>query len=267
MEDKSQKTIEDFGSQWQRYPEFDGYLGSKELLEDTLAPFVKIEDLDDKRVAEIGSGAGRFSTMLLDSDIEHLLALEPSAAFQVLSKNLASYGDRVKCVNKDGAHIPADNPFDYIFSIGVIHHIPNAREVIHAALQALKPGGKIVIWLYSYEGNELYINLVEPLRKLTHKLPPAVLSFVSYILAFFLFIYASMCRVVRLPMYDYMRKVILKLSWRHKMLTVYDQLNPMYTKYYTRDEAATLLEEAGFKMVKTHFRHGYSWLVIGTREA
>lgn len=45
---------------------------------------------------------------------------------------------------------------------------------------------------------------------------------------------------------------------------IYDQLNPAYAKYYRRDEARALLEDAGFQDVRLHHRHGYSWTVLGT---
>jgi hypothetical protein len=62
-----------------------------------------------------------------------------------------------------------------------------------------------------------------------------------------------------------MREVVGRLDPSKRRLTVYDQLNPAYAKYYTRDEAASLLTRAGFKDVTVHHRHGYSWSVVGTK--
>jgi hypothetical protein len=63
----------------------------------------------------------------------------------------------------------------------------------------------------------------------------------------------------------YMQRVLRPMTWRQRMLTIYDQLNPATAKYYTKDEARALLQEAGFSDVRLHHRHGYSWTVIGTR--
>ena len=41
-----------------------------------------------------------------------------------------------------------------IFSIGVIHHIPNYREVLKKINQSLKENGQFIIWVYGKEGNE-----------------------------------------------------------------------------------------------------------------
>jgi hypothetical protein len=43
-----------------------------------------------------------------------------------------------------------------------------------------------------------------------------------------------------------MREVLAKFPNRVRRLTIYDQLNPAYAKYYTRDEAMSLLTNEGF---------------------
>ena len=72
-------------------------------------------------------------------------------------------------------------------------------------------------------------------------------------------------RVLPLPMRDYARGLLKRLTHRQLVATIYDQLKPTYARYYTRDEAQELLQRAGFADVKSHHRHGYSWLVCGTR--
>ena len=64
-----------------------------------------------------------------------------------------------------------------------------------------------------------------------------------------------------------MRRVIAVLDLRRKYLTVFDQLNPAYAKYYLEGEARGLLESAGFVDVVLHHRHDYSWTVRGTKPA
>jgi hypothetical protein len=68
-----------------------------------------------------------------------------------------------------------------------------------------------------------------------------------------------------LPMRKYMVDVLGRFDWRTRRLTIYDQLNPSYARYYTRDEAEALLTEAGFTDVRSHHRHGYSWTVVGQK--
>jgi hypothetical protein len=62
-----------------------------------------------------------------------------------------------------------------------------------------------------------------------------------------------------------MQNHIARLSYANRHLTVYDQLNPAYAKYYRQSEARALLEQNGFQNVRMFQRHGYSWTVVGEK--
>lgn len=259
-----QRTIEDFGTQWLRYSDADAYYASSELFQDILAPLLSAEEVRGKHVAEVGSGQGRIVQMLAAAGAERILALEPSSAFTVLKKNTAAIADRVRYLNAPGDRLPAKD-FDLVVSIGVIHHIVDPQPVVKAVFRSLRPGGRFFMWVYGVEGNGLYLALVHPLRKLTARLPLTVVSASSYPLSWLLELYLLLSRVLPLPMRGYLRSVVAKLSPRHRRLVIVDQLHPAWAKYYRRDEAKRLLEEAGFVDIRLHHRHGYSWSAVGTK--
>ena len=64
-----------------------------------------------------------------------------------------------------------------------------------------------------------------------------------------------------------MRSVLARFPRDKRRLVIYDQLNPAYAKYYREHEARALLSDAGFRNVRLHHRHGYSWTVIGEKPA
>jgi hypothetical protein len=66
-------------------------------------------------------------------------------------------------------------------------------------------------------------------------------------------------------MRDYMRHTLGRVSRSARRLTIYDQLNPTYAKYYRGEEVRSLLEEAGFRGVRLHHRRGYSWSATGEK--
>ena len=203
--------------------------------------------------------------MLVNAGAGKVLAIEPSAAYEVLLRNTRAIAERLGYLHATGAEIPAGEDLDYIFSIGVIHHIPDPAPTIDAAFQALRPGGKLLIWLYGREGNEFYLSLVTPLRWLTTRLPSKVVLGLAWLMWLPLIAYIQAARVLPLPMRDYARGLLKRLTHRQLVATIYDQLKPTYARYYTRDEAQELLQRAGFADVKSHHRHGYSWLFCGTR--
>lgn len=259
------QTIDDFGAQWRRYPENDGYYASLELFADICGPLLRFEELAGARVAEIGSGSGRIVQMLLQAGAGRVLAIEPSQAFEVLKRNTADAVDRIDYLQATGDAIPAEAGLDFVLSIGVLHHIEDPNPVVRAALRALRPGGRILIWLYGREGNEAYLRFVEPLRRVTVHLPAPLLAALSHLLNGALGLYIALCRRFPLPLRGYMTEVIGKFSRGKRFLVIYDQLNPRIAKYYSQAEARALLEDNGFADVHLHHRHGYSWTVTGTR--
>lgn len=265
LNDLRDQTIADFGHQWTTFTTNDGYYGSVELLEDILHPFIKPEQIDKLSVAEIGSGTGRIVNMLSNAGASKITAIEPSDAIHVLRENIKGLSAKVNCVHSTGESISDSGPFDLVVSIGVLHHIPDPAPVVREAFKSLAPNGKMLIWLYGIEGNELYLATLMPLRWLTKILPRFVLPILTWILYLPLWMYIHGSRVFPLPLADYMVNVIGKLSPDKQRLVIYDQLNPAYAKYYNRAEAEELLRQAGFKEVMAHHRRNYSWTVIGTK--
>lgn len=260
-----ERTIQDFGVQWTRYQGSPGYYGSLEFLADVLGPLIAIQDLKGKKVAEVGSGTGRIVDMLLKAGADHVTAIEPSKGFDVLRENLKSYKEKVSFHNVEGDKIPQTNDYDYIFSIGVIHHIYEPEKVLKVIYGALKPGGKLFLWVYGKENNERYLFLANLLRLFTTKLPHFLLVGLSWILFFILKIYMQFAKIISLPLKDYLDGVLGKCSDHVIRLVIYDQLNPSYAKYYTQDEVISLLKRCGFMDIRLYHRHNYSWSAVGKK--
>ena len=262
---RGDRTIRDFGEQWTHYTDNDGYYGSSELFADIVRPLLEPADFQGASVAELGSGTGRVARMMMEAGAARVIALEPSEAMAALRRNTETWAPRITYLQTTAERLPASGDLDLVVSIGVLHHIPDPVPAVRAALAALKPGGRILAWLYGREGNELYLTLAEPARRITCRLPHSVRSAVSRALDVPLSAYVALCRRLPLPMSDYMNSHLGRLSPAARRLTIYDQLNPTWAKYYTEAEARALVEEAGFEQVRLHHRHGYSWTVVGTK--
>ena len=262
--DVTSRTIADFGEQWTRFQTHEGFYASVELLRDICEPLLPVADLHGMRVAEIGSGTGRIVQMLLDAKAAHVVALEPSVAFDVLTRNLAAAGDRVSFVRARGEELPPGD-FDLVVSIGVLHHIPEPEPVVAAAFRALRPGGKLLIWLYGHEGNGAYLTLIQPLRWITTRMPPGPTEVLARALSALFTAYMAASRVIPLPLRSYIRHVIGKFPPERRVQVIFDQMKPAYAKYYRREEAMQLVRSAGFENVRVHHRHGYSWTVLATK--
>ncbi len=261
----SGSTVADFSEQWTKYFDNSGYFGSEELLADVLAPLLTLDDLKGGVVAEVGCGNGRFlKTMARYAD--KVFGLEPGDGVLNAEKWNADTKN-VEVKRADVYNLPALPPLDHIFSIGVVHHLPDPQRALENMKATLKPGGRCTIWVYGKEGNELYLLTFGNFRKVTMKLPHTALHAVSTALVPALRGYIAACAVAPLPMRTYMRSVLSPLDNSALRTNIYDQLNPTIAAYWTRDEVESLMRAAGFVDVRLHHRHGYSWTATGTKPA
>jgi SAM-dependent methyltransferase len=254
-------TIADFSEQWTKYFDNSGYFGSEELFVDVLTPLVGLDELRGARVAEIGCGNGRFLRVMARHAAK-VVGIDPGDS--VVNAQAWTRGlDNVEVLRASVYDLPALPPFDHVFSIGVVHHLPDPARALTVMRSLLKPGGRCTIWVYGREGNRLYLMTFGALRRLTTLMPHALLHVLASALVLPLRAYIALCRVLPLPMRHYMRNVLRPLDRNALRLNIYDQLNPTIAAYWAGDEVRVLMERAGFRQVRLHHRHNYSWTATG----
>lgn len=265
MKDETERirsaTIADFGNQWQMHGQLDeDYWCDLSMLRDYLGPLLDIGDLDGAAVAEVGSGSGRIVRMLSQCRPRALHAVEPSAGVEVLHRNT------VDVPNLTIHHSRGDafrvGGLDYVLSLGVIHHIKDPLPTLRNIRENLREGGRFVIWVYGKENNGLYLAFYRTVQAVTRNLNDRVLDLISAGLNYALVPYIALCRHLPLPMRNYMLNVFAPCGMEKRKYVIFDQLNPAYSKYYTRQGVVDILTTAGFKDILTYHRHGYSWTAI-----
>lgn len=261
------RTTAALGQKWKYFTITHEPCDSVDKLHDTFGCLLSPDDYRDQRVAEIGAGTGRFSRTLLAAGVKHLVAVEPSDAFPALVANLYDERYRVDCLNCTGDRLPPTSNLDYVFAVGMLHHQPDPRPIVHAAFQALRPEGRMVVSVYSQEGWQVLRPLVQMTRAAGRHLPSPVQWALAWCLCALLSLYVALCRFMPLPLRKCAREVMapLRLGKRHEVIC--NQLNAAYTKHYNKMEAQLLLAEAGFCEIEMHRCHGYCWSAMGTKPA
>ena len=253
------ESIEDFGNQFDTDNKFSGYLASKEIFADIVHPF-NIKDIENKNIMEVGSGSGRIIKMLLQLLPKSIVSVEPSKAINIAKKNNVS--NIVEFKNIKGEELKYKSKFDYVFSLGVIHHIPNYQLVCKNIYNSLNDGGKFICWVYGYEGNELYLFIFNNLRRITIMLPDFILRILTNILNIIAYPYLFLCKIFPMPLKKYFLEIFGKCNYLNRNYIIFDQLNPSYAKYFKKEEFYELLKNSGFNKINLHHRHGYSWTAI-----
>ena len=257
-------SINDFGKQFKYHNKIDDYWGSQEILEDIVNPF-DLSLVKNKIICEMGVGSGRILKNLTKLAPKKIYAIEPSDAIDVAKKNNQNSNVEILFQKISGQMINFNNEIDYFFSIGVIHHIPEAEIVCKKIYESLKPKGKFIVWLYGKEGNELYLLIFNNLRKFTKLMPDILLNLFSIFLNLFLSVYIFFCKYLNLPLKNYMIHVLKKCSFEKRKYIIFDQLNPSYSKYYSKEDVLKLLNKSGFKKIELFNRHQYSWTAIAEK--
>jgi SAM-dependent methyltransferase len=257
-------TVDDFGKQWTRYRVVSADVESDEFFQDILGPLMTLQELEGQSVADVGAGNGRFTTILARR-ARRVLSIEPSEA---MSNNIErnSAFENVEFLQARAEELDVPASVDVAFCIGVLHHIPDMVAALAGMRRLLRPGGRVVVWVYGREGNSLYLMFAHALRSVTVHLPDRLLHAISGGLVLPIKVYGRCCASATwLPMAAYFNKVLGRCDAETLRVNVFDQLNPRTARYLTRADLFELLSVAGFEDSRFHHRHGYSWTAIATR--
>ena len=133
------------------------------------------EDLTGKNILEVGSGAGRFSQIVLDHTKANLYSVDYSNAVEANYKNNGPH-ERFHLYQASVYELPfAPAQFDKVFCFGVLQHTPDVEASVKALINMLKPGAELVVDFYSISGWWTKIHAKYLLRPFTKKMSNEVL--------------------------------------------------------------------------------------------
>jgi SAM-dependent methyltransferase len=257
--DVEKQTAEAFGYEWTRYSELaDRY--RKQFL-DWLKP-VDAEFFRGKVVLEGGCGKGRHTALAAEFGARDVVSLDLSEAVESAFAN-TRHLENAHIVQADLNNPPVKQTFDYAFSVGVLHHLPDPERGFRALVSRLKPGAAISAWVYGREGNGWIVHGVTPVREhVTSHLPHALLDVLSGIITVPLFaatrlLYGPL-KGKGLPYGEYL-SYIAPFPFREHRSIVFDHLVAPVAYYLRRDEFAGWFERAELQDVRIEHHNGNSW--------
>ena len=221
---------------------------------------------------DVGCGMGRYSTPPVLVGAE-LVAVEPSQAVEkAYLKSLTIPGLHV--IQADVYNLPLlDEKFDFVQSLGVVHHLPDPEKGVSSLKDKVKPGGKLLLYIYQSfkDDNPLkhfvlkFINLI---RFFTSKLDRRLLYFllipfipIVYLLCYFPSLVLSKLGLEKLSCifpYNYEQYKGRKLRDFH--MNLYDRFANPVERRYDKKELKDLLFQGGISKYTCSSRYG--WNVI-----
>lgn len=152
---KDDNYTENFGFQWNKFVETQVDKSSK--IDISKRRFFAEtgwdkEDLAGQNILEVGSGAGRFTQIILDFTNADLYSVDYSNAVEANFSNNGPH-ERLHLFQASIYEMPfAKNQFDKVICIGVLQHTPDVERSVQSLIEMVRPGGELVVDFYPIRG-------------------------------------------------------------------------------------------------------------------
>jgi len=275
LEDETKNTVQNFGWQWNnldpglQQTEFD----SESVFLDFIEP-VEREFFVDKVVLDAGCGAGRFAILSSKFGASEVIGIDLSSAVEIAYEK-TRHIDNVHIVQTDIYNLPFLREFNFIYSLGVLHHLPDPRRGFISLSRHLNDSGAIAFWVYGRENNEWYLNIVDPIRKkITSKMSSRTLAFVCHCITIPIYpilklIYSPINKYKRLHglkkilFYNRYLSFLSRFGYSAIHAVIFDQLTPQISHYLPKSEIESWLDSETFRECVITSRNGNSWRGLG----
>lgn len=224
-----------------------------------------LEDFRGKDVLDCGCGGG-----------QHINFVSPYAAhvtgvdFNALSaaKKSTAHLKNVTLIEADLAEMDLGKKFDIVYCIGVLHHTDDPTRTFKNIAKHCKPGGRVIVWVYSKEGNFLNRTLLEWVKSLILlRLPRSINLLIAHLLTMLVYIpvYTVYLLPLRfLPFYEYFQNW-RSLSYTRNLLNVFDKMNAPQTWFITKEQIESWFPAEEYDSIAISPYKGVSWRGSGTK--
>jgi ubiquinone/menaquinone biosynthesis C-methylase UbiE len=248
------KVVDEFGNEWLKFYLHDDDLvkkGGEEYFDILTSEMIN----SDTYALDVGCGTGRW-TKYLAPKVGFIEAVDPSEAVFAADKLLGDL-QNVRLSKASIETLPfADEAFDFVMSIGVLHHIPNTKRALIDCVKKVKPGGYFFVYLYYNldRRGPVYKALFyssDAIRRIVSRLPAKIKHFVCDILAVVFYMpFILLGRLfkklgfkelaTRMPLHGYQNRSFFMI--RNDAL---DRFGTRLEQRFSKQQVIAMMEEAG----------------------
>jgi SAM-dependent methyltransferase len=267
--------VQGFGDEWSRFDQ--SSLSSQELsaVFDSYFSIFPWELIDKDSVGfDVGCGSGRWAAVM-SSKVKELHCIDASIdALEVAKRNLSGKNNCFFYHASVDAMPIEDDFYDFGYSLGVLHHIPDTQAGISSCVQKLKQGAPILLYLYfSFDNKPFWYRLIwklsEILRFVVSRAPSGLRYILSQIVAFTIYLpLARISKAVERIGID-TRNIPLS-SYKDRSLYVMrtdalDRLGTRLEKRFSKKEITEMMIGAGLQNISFKDSEAY-WCAVGYKK-
>lgn len=229
------------------------------------------EALRGKNKIGLDVGCGSGSDMLhLGRDSGKIFGIDISDSVNIAMDNIKK-NRNLYVMQADLYYLPfKEKAFDFVYSFGVLHHLPDPERGFNIICSKVKSGGFVIIYVYEdfsqrSKLERAMLAIVNSCRAATARMPPVLIYILSIILAPAVFFACS------IPAYILKRSKFLagmgnKMPYRHTtnleiiVSDLYDRFSPPIEKRYTKADIENWFKKSNFKDVGIiNYRGWVAW--------
>lgn len=253
VQKKNKRTKESFSQEWKlyNYAEDKTWDANKDemldrFLKETAETF---ESLKGKLIFDAGCGNGALNSLLAEKGIVNIAMDFSNSVEKAYEKNSHA---NAHFIQGDVQFPPVPfGYFDIVHSSGVLIHTNNTEHSFSCIETAVKPGGKLSVWLYHHRKDFIH-NLFNAIRKVTSKLPLKVQYYLYWWTIF--------------PVSFIIKRLKgNKQNVREMMIDILDWFSPEFRWEHSHEEVISWFEKRNYSKIEITTTNVFGFNTIGIK--
>jgi len=269
------KVVKAFGEEWDYYNQSSL---KEEEAKDLFSRYFNIFPSnflqDDKVGIDIGCGSGRWAKHIAPL-VKELHCVDAShQALNVAKNNLDSFDNCIFTHATTDDLRSLDNKFDFGYSIGVLHHIPDTKKALIDCISILKKGAPFLVYLYFAFDNKplwykMFWKISVPFRFFISRCSFPVKKFITLLIAIFIYLPFSRLALIfdklgihsgNIPLSTYK-----KTSFYTMRTDALDRFGTRLEQRFTKKEIHSMMIDAGLTDIEFSNKVPF-WTALGYKK-
>lgn len=267
-------TVAGFGDEWTRFDQSAVSATERRELFERYFHLFPWQTLPDRAVGfDLGCGSGRWAELVAPK-VGALLCIDASEDALAVARRRLRPHPNVQFLHTSVGDLPVPRThYDFGFSIGVLHHVPDTLAGLRAATALLKPGAPFLVYLYyAFDNRPRWFRTIwrmtDLVRRVISRLPHALRYAVSQAIA--LAVYWPLARIARLlarlglpvdafPLASYRDQSVYIMR-----TDALDRFGTRLEQRFTKAEITQMMTDAGLTAIRFSDRAPY-WVACGVK--